>query len=175
MFLRLLCLETNLPVLGLMDCDPYGLKILSVYKYGSIDMAYDSNHLTTPGILWLGLRQSDLETYHLPQDVYTDLVDDDRTAASSLLQLPFMDLNPNWVSEIKMMLNTNRKVELDSLCMLGFGYLSEQYLPNKILFLARHYYEVVGEELGVSRLVMEEADEVEEEAAAEGHGQGHEA
>ncbi|KAF7114414.1 hypothetical protein RHSIM_RhsimUnG0086200 [Rhododendron simsii] len=85
MFLRLLCLETNLPVLGLMDCDPYGLKILSVYKYGSIDMAYDSNHLTTPGILWLGLRPSDLETYHLPQDMYTNLVDDDRTTASSLL------------------------------------------------------------------------------------------
>ncbi|KAF7143094.1 hypothetical protein RHSIM_Rhsim05G0035900 [Rhododendron simsii] len=37
------------------------------------------------GILWLGLRPSDLETYHLPQDVYTDLVDDDRTTASSLL------------------------------------------------------------------------------------------
>jgi DNA topoisomerase VI subunit A len=43
-------------VLALVDSDPYGLKILSVYCSGSKGMSYDSNHLTTPDIKWLGVR-----------------------------------------------------------------------------------------------------------------------
>jgi meiotic recombination protein SPO11 len=47
--------ELGLPVLGMVDSDPYGLKILSVYMSGSKHMAYDSAHLTTPDIKWLGV------------------------------------------------------------------------------------------------------------------------
>lgn len=39
----------NIPILGLFDADPYGLKILSVYMKGSKNMSYDSINLTTPG------------------------------------------------------------------------------------------------------------------------------
>ena len=47
--------QLNIPVLALVDSDPYGLKILSVYCSGSKGMSYDSNHLTTPDIKWLGV------------------------------------------------------------------------------------------------------------------------
>lgn len=54
MFLRRLKMELKIPVLGLVDSDPYGLKILSVYMSGSKAMSYDSANLTTPDIKWLG-------------------------------------------------------------------------------------------------------------------------
>lgn len=56
LFLRKLRDELNhIPVLALVDSDPYGLKILSVYMSGSKQMSYDSNHLTTSDIQWLGV------------------------------------------------------------------------------------------------------------------------
>jgi meiotic recombination protein SPO11 len=64
MFLSRLTTELPIPVLGLVDSDPYGLKILSVYMSGSKNLSYDSASLTTPNIKWLGLRPSDLEKYN---------------------------------------------------------------------------------------------------------------
>jgi meiotic recombination protein SPO11 len=56
LFLRKIRDELKIPVLALVDSDPYGLKILSVYCSGSKQMSYDSNHLTTADIKWLGVR-----------------------------------------------------------------------------------------------------------------------
>ena len=50
MFLARITNELKIPVLGLVDSDPYGLKILSVYMSGSKNMSYDSASLTTPNI-----------------------------------------------------------------------------------------------------------------------------
>jgi len=60
MFLSRITLELQITVLALVDSDPYGLKILSVYMSGSKNMSYDSASLTTPDIKWLGLRPSDM-------------------------------------------------------------------------------------------------------------------
>ncbi|RYG48511.1 hypothetical protein EON67_07545, partial [archaeon] len=65
LFLKKLKSTLNLPVLGLVDSDPYGLKILSVYMSGSKNMSYDSASLTTPNIKWLGVRPSDLDRYNV--------------------------------------------------------------------------------------------------------------
>jgi meiotic recombination protein SPO11 len=51
----------KIPVLALVDSDPYGLKILSVYSSGSKQMSYDSSHLTTSDIKWLGVRKFTFE------------------------------------------------------------------------------------------------------------------
>eukprot|EP00882_Tetradesmus_deserticola_P019761 GHRQ01021298.1.p5 GENE.GHRQ01021298.1~~GHRQ01021298.1.p5 ORF type:complete len:126 (+),score=39.81 GHRQ01021298.1:490-867(+) len=46
LFLRKLKLTLKIPVLALVDSDPYGLKILSVYMKGSMNMSYDSRCVT---------------------------------------------------------------------------------------------------------------------------------
>jgi meiotic recombination protein SPO11 len=74
MFLSRITSELHIPVLGLVDSDPYGLKILSVYMSGSKNMSYDSASLTTPDIKWLGLRPSDLDKYDLPEQCRLDMV-----------------------------------------------------------------------------------------------------
>jgi meiotic recombination protein SPO11 len=45
LFLRRLKVELKLPVLALVDSDPYGLKILSVYMCGSKNLSYGSANL----------------------------------------------------------------------------------------------------------------------------------
>jgi meiotic recombination protein SPO11 len=77
MFLSRLKAELKIPVLGLVDSDPYGLKILSVYMSGSKNMSYDSASLTTPDIKWLGLRPSDLDRYDLPDQCRLDMTEND--------------------------------------------------------------------------------------------------
>lgn len=67
LFLKRLKTDLQLPILGVVDSDPYGLKILSVYMNGSKNMSYDSASLTTPDIKWLGVRPSDLDKYHIPE------------------------------------------------------------------------------------------------------------
>lgn len=49
-FLNRITSQLKIPVFALVDADPYGLKILSVYMQGSKNMSYDSHHLTTPNI-----------------------------------------------------------------------------------------------------------------------------
>ena len=77
MFLSRIAAELKIPVLGLVDSDPYGLKILSVYMSGSKNMSYDSASLTTPDIKWLGLRPSDLNRYKLPDQCRLDMTEND--------------------------------------------------------------------------------------------------
>lgn len=69
LFLNKVRAALNVPILGLFDADPYGLKILSVYMKGSKNMSYDAINLTTPDIKWLGVRPSDLDKYSIPPHV----------------------------------------------------------------------------------------------------------
>ena len=58
----------RVPVLGIVDADPYGLDILSVYKYGSKSMQHENDKLAATRIKWLGLWASEVERYHYPLD-----------------------------------------------------------------------------------------------------------
>jgi meiotic recombination protein SPO11 len=103
MFLSRITAELHIPVLGLVDSDPYGLKILSVYMSGSKNMSYDSASLTTPDIKWLGLRPSDLDKYDLPDQCRLDMTENDIKTGKELLKEEFIMKNPAWVKEIEIM------------------------------------------------------------------------
>ena len=47
--------------MALVDGDPYGLDILSVYKYGSKSMQHENDKLAARRIKWLGIWASELE------------------------------------------------------------------------------------------------------------------
>ncbi|KAJ7014332.1 meiotic recombination protein SPO11-1 isoform X2 [Populus alba x Populus x berolinensis] len=66
-FLRLLVEKLCLPVYCLVDCDPYGFDILTTYRFGSMQMAFDAKVLRVPEVQWLGAFPSDFEKYDLPQ------------------------------------------------------------------------------------------------------------
>jgi len=122
----------GIPILALVDSDPYGLKILSVYMSGSKQMSYDSNHLTTSDIKWLGVRPSDLDKYSLPAQCRLPLTDHDKKTGEELLKEPFILKHPEWVKELELMLKMGVKAEIQALSSFGFQFITEQYLPRKL-------------------------------------------
>ncbi|KAG1371613.1 DNA topoisomerase 6 subunit A3 [Cocos nucifera] len=132
LFLRRMKTELKLPVLALVDSDPYGLKILSVYMCGSKNMSYDSSNLTTPDIKWLGVRPSDLDKYQIPEQCRLAMTDQDVKAGKDLLEEEFVKRNEGWVKELESMVRTRQKAEIQALSSFGFQYLTEVYLPLKL-------------------------------------------
>jgi meiotic recombination protein SPO11 len=132
MFLNRIASELKIPVLGLVDSDPYGLKILSVYMSGSKNMSYDSASLTTPNIQWLGLRPSDLNRYQLPDQCRLDMTPNDIKTGKELLQEDFIKKNPKWMKELQIMVTSKKKAEIQALSSFGFQYITEEYLPRKL-------------------------------------------
>lgn len=132
MFLSRLTNELHIPVLGLVDSDPYGLKILSVYMSGSKNMSYDSASLTTPDIKWLGLRPSDLDKFDLPDQCRLDMTENDIKTGKELLQEDFIKKNKEWMKELEIMVKTKKKAEIQALSSFGFQYITEVYLPQKL-------------------------------------------
>jgi meiotic recombination protein SPO11 len=132
LFLRKLKDTLRIPVLCLVDSDPYGLKILSVYMSGSKSMSYDSASLTTPDIKWLGVRPSDLDKYGIPEQCRLAMSDGDIKTGQELLNEPFIKHNEAWVKELKIMLRTKVKAEIQSLSSFDFQYLTQNYLPRKL-------------------------------------------
>lgn len=132
MFLSRITNELKIPVLGLVDSDPYGLKILSVYMSGSKNMSYDSASLTTPNIMWLGLRPSDLNKYDLPEQCRLDMTENDIKTGKELMTEDFIQKNPKWMKELETMVKTKKKAEIQALSSFGFQYITEEYLPRKL-------------------------------------------
>ena len=132
MFLARVTNELKIPVLGLVDSDPYGLKILSVYMSGSKNMSYDSASLTTPDIKWLGLRPSDLNKYDLPDQCRLDMTENDIKTGKEMMKEDFIMKNPKWMKELEIMVKTKKKAEIQALSSFGFQYVTEEYLPRKL-------------------------------------------
>jgi len=132
LFLRKMKTDLKLPVLGLVDSDPYGMKILSVYMSGSKNMSYDSYNLTTPDIKWLGVRPTDLNKYKIPEQCRLPMTDQDIKTGKDLLEEDFIKKDQNWYAELELMVKTKEKAEIQALSSFGFQYLSEVYLPMKL-------------------------------------------
>jgi meiotic recombination protein SPO11 len=132
LFLKLVTDTLKIPVLGLFDSDPYGLKILSVFMNGSKNMSYDSAGLTTCDIKWLGVRPTDLDRYDIPQQCRLPMTEKDLEMGKALLKEDFVIQNPKWVKELELMMKTKEKAEIQALSSFGFQYLTSDYLPKKI-------------------------------------------
>mmetsp|Transcript_7038 Transcript_7038/g.28605 ORF Transcript_7038/g.28605 Transcript_7038/m.28605 type:complete len:384 (-) Transcript_7038:873-2024(-) len=94
LFLSKLKRDLRVPVLALVDADPYGLKIISVYMQGSKNMAFDSANLTTPDIKWLGVRPSDLDKFQIPEQCRLDMSAKDIETGQHMLTEEFIQQNP---------------------------------------------------------------------------------
>jgi DNA topoisomerase-6 subunit A len=123
--------EKRLPVYVLVDNDPWGYYIYSVVKQGSINLAFESQRMAIPKAKFLGLSSGDPETYGLPRNVGIKLNDKDITRARELLNYPWFQKTV-WQEEIKRMLASGLKYELDALANKDFQYITKKYLPRKL-------------------------------------------
>ncbi|XP_051128639.1 meiotic recombination protein SPO11-1 isoform X1 [Andrographis paniculata] len=131
-FLHLLVETLHLPVYCLIDYDPYGVDILTTYRFGSMQMAYDAESLRLPDIRWLGAFLSDCERHQFPQQCLLPLTDKDKQRAESMLNRCYMKQVPHWRSQLQLMLERAVKFEIEALSAESLTFLSEKYLPSKI-------------------------------------------
>src|SRR5881409_3590785 len=123
--------EKGLPVYVLVDNDPWGYYIYSVVKQGSINLAFESQRMAIPKAKFIGFSSADPDRYGLPRNVGIKLNDKDINRARELLKYKWFQ-KKEWQNEIKGMLSTGLKYELDALANKDFQYLTKSYLPRKL-------------------------------------------
>jgi DNA topoisomerase VI subunit A len=123
--------EWKLPVLVLVDNDPWGYYIYSVVKQGSINLAFESQRMAIPDAKFIGLSSADPETYGLPRNVGIKLNDKDISRAKEVMGYAWFQ-KKEWQVEIKRMIQSGLKFELDALANKDFRFLSTDYLPKKL-------------------------------------------
>jgi DNA topoisomerase-6 subunit A len=130
-FIKRLNEEKKLPVVVFTDCDPWSFRIFGSVAYGAIKTAHISEYLATPGAQYLGVTPSDIENYKLPTDKLTP---EDIHALKSELDDPrFQD--QFWKHEIKLQLELGKKSEQQALAKYGLDYVTDTYLPEKLVEL----------------------------------------
>ncbi|RNC81600.1 MAG: DNA topoisomerase IV subunit A [Phycisphaera sp.] len=124
--------EHGLPIICLLDCDPWGHYIYSVIKQGSISLAFESERLAIPEAKFLGIRAKDYEACGLSDDVKIDLNDRDKTRAKQIAEYPWFADRKQWQKEINTMLRNGFKMEVESLITKDISYVTETYVPERL-------------------------------------------
>lgn len=131
-FLKRLSKELNLPVFSLVDSDPYGHYIHSVYLRGSKRLSYESPFLATPNIKLLGVLTEDLDKYNIPDDCRIPMNKTDIKRTQDLLNEDFIKKNKRWEEDLRLALKMKVKAEIQALSSHGFEFLTDQYIPEKL-------------------------------------------
>ncbi|MGA2440659.1 MAG: DNA topoisomerase IV subunit A, partial [Tepidisphaeraceae bacterium] len=124
--------EAKLPVICLLDCDPWGHYIYSVIKQGSISLAFESQRLAIPDAKFLGIRAKDYVQCKLTDDVQIELNDNDKKRAGEIANYPWFKENKAWQKEIQQMLSNGFKMEVESLITKDISYVTEEYVPERL-------------------------------------------
>ena len=132
MFLKRLSKELNLPVFSLVDSDPYGHYIHSVYLRGSKRLSYESPFLATSNIKLLGVLTRDLDKYKIPEEVRIKMNKQDEKRMKDMLNEDFVKKNKAWEEDLKLALKLKVKAEIQAFASHGFKFLTDTYLPEKL-------------------------------------------
>lgn len=123
--------ELNLPVYIFTDMDPWGYYIYSVYKQGSINLAYFSEKSGVPNAKFLGFKMSDVEKYDMPKDAWIKLNEQDNKRIKQISEYEWFK-SKEWQDELKSLKKFGHKIEQDALVMKGIEFTANEYLPTKI-------------------------------------------
>jgi len=124
--------ELKLPIICLLDCDPWGHYIYSVIKQGSISLAFESSRLAIPEAKFLGIRAKDYESCGLDEAVKIDLKDNDIKRAQEIAAYPWFKEHRGWQKEIAKMVSNGFKMEVESLITKDISYVTEEYVPERL-------------------------------------------
>lgn len=131
-FARRLTRELKIPAFTLVDADPFGHYIHSVYLRGSKRLSYESPFLATPALRLLGVLGRDLDNYNIPKECRLRMTPEDIKRAKAVMNEPFVEQNSKWVADIQLMVKRKEKAEIQALSSHGFEFLAETYLPSKL-------------------------------------------
>ncbi|MHA2321640.1 MAG: helix-hairpin-helix domain-containing protein [Candidatus Thorarchaeota archaeon] len=131
-FLKMLVKELEIPSFALVDSDPYGHYIYSVFLRGSKRLSYESPFIATPDLKLLGVLSRDLDEYKIPKAVRIPMQPTDIKRVKDMLKEPFVQRNKPWVEDLELMLKLKEKAEIQAFASHSFEYLTDDYLPRKL-------------------------------------------
>ena len=124
--------ELGLPIICVLDNDPWGHYIYSVIKQGSISLAFESSRLAIPEAKFLGIRAKDFKECGLDDAVKIDLTENDVKRAKEIAAYPWFAGHKGWQREIDALLANGFKMEVESLITKDISYVSETYVPERL-------------------------------------------
>lgn len=131
-FLKTMVKELEIPAFALMDSDPYGHYIYSVFLRGSKRLSYESPFIATPELKLLGVLSRDLDEFKVPKSVRIPMEPADIKRVKEMLKEPFVQKNDPWVEDLQLMLRLKEKAEIQAFASHGFEYLTDTYIPRKL-------------------------------------------
>ena len=123
--------DLKLPVYIFTDLDPWGYYIYSVYKQGSINLAFFSEKAGTPSAKYLGFSTKDVKDYDIPASAHIKLNDLDVKRIKEISNYDWFK-KPEWQKELSNLKKLGVKVEQDALVAKSIEFTAKEYLPKKL-------------------------------------------
>jgi DNA topoisomerase VI subunit A len=123
----------RVPVLGLADCNPFGLAILLTYARGSAARP-EAAASAVPALRWLALRTSDVEALALPRGARQRTTRADDARARALAATPAVRFGCAALrAQVDAWIGAPReKVELEGVLALGLDFFTRVFLRKKL-------------------------------------------
>lgn len=136
MLLHRLYSVLNIPVVCLVDYNPFGYQIYFTYAFGSSRMGMETPQWSLPCIYWIGLHSEDLKLVKLKLEPFT--ISDEVRINSILYEI---GLKREHFNELQTMAKRKEKAELETLYNdLGIEGFS-LFVCRKILLLSQFHEE----------------------------------
>ncbi|HTY90604.1 MAG TPA: DNA topoisomerase IV subunit A [Methanocella sp.] len=123
--------EYKIPIYVFTDMDPWGYYIYSVYKSGSINLAFFSEKAACPRAKYIGLSVKDVMDFDIPRSSWVKLNDEDFKRMEEIAGYPWFKKD-RWQNELADLKKFGYKIEQDALVSKSIEFTSNHYLPTKI-------------------------------------------
>ena len=123
--------ELDIPIYVFADMDIYGYYIYSVYKQGSINLAFFSEKAGTPKAKYLGFAVDDVKRFDIPRSSWIKLDKHDFKRLSEVSKYDWFK-KKIWQEELKKLKDFGYKIESDALVAKKIEFTAKEYLPTKI-------------------------------------------
>ena len=132
MLLRKLWDVLSIPILALVDADPYGIEIMCIYKFGSKSLSHEASYLTCPYIKWIGILPRDIDQLNIGEDSLIPFTNSDMKKAKDLMQRSYIISNPELSEQLNVLVELGKKAEIECLDYFSRSFITDIYLPRKI-------------------------------------------
>jgi DNA topoisomerase-6 subunit A len=123
--------ELKLPIYIFCDMDIYGAYIYSVYKQGSINLAFFSEKAAAPSAKYLGFMVDDFKDFKLPKNALIKMGEDDLKRIKEVKAYDWFK-SKEWQEELTKLEKFGYTVESDALVAKSIDFTANVYLPTKI-------------------------------------------
>jgi DNA topoisomerase-6 subunit A len=123
--------EYKIPIYVFTDMDPWGYYIYSVYKSGSINLAFFSEKAACPRAKYIGLSVKDVRDFDIPKSSWVKLNDEDYKRMEEIAGYPWFK-KEKWQNELADLKKFGYKIEQDALVSKSIEFTANNYLPTKI-------------------------------------------